>query len=71
MTWTLFHVWEKWSDRRNYLKLCILFNRSIVGEGGYLNPTIKIKETWIESVILIGNQSSLSYKILDKFDISR
>ena len=56
-------------EESNYLKLRILFNRSIVGKGGYLNPIINIKETKIESAILIAKLLSLSCKVLDKLDI--
>ena len=38
-------------EKSNCLKLRILFNSSIVGKGGYLNPIINIKETRIESAI--------------------
>ena len=38
-------------EKSNCLKLLLLFNSSIVGKGGYLNPIINIKETRIESAI--------------------
>ena len=68
--WTLFKLESNdMIEESNYLKLRILFNRSIVGKGGYLNPIINIKETRIESAILIAKLLSLSCKVLDKLDI--
>ena len=50
--WTLFTFESNdMIEKSNCLKLRILFNSSIVGKGGYLNPIINIKETRIESAI--------------------